>query len=64
MNLKLRGSYGSLGNSQISPYLYLEQLRATVSPVIIDGRRPSYIRNPSALADNFTWETATTFNTG
>jgi TonB-linked SusC/RagA family outer membrane protein len=62
--LKLRGSYGSLGNSQIDPYLYLEQLRASVSPVLIDGVRPSYIRNPAALADNFTWETATTFNMG
>lgn len=61
---KLRGSYGSLGNSQISPYLYLEQLRAAISPVIIDGTRPSYTRNPAALADNFTWETATTANVG
>lgn len=62
--LKLRGSYGSLGNSQIGPYLYLEQLRASTSPVLIDGGRPSYIRNPAALADNFTWETATTLNGG
>lgn len=63
-DLKLRGSYGSLGNSQISPYLYMEQLRASTSPVIVDGTRPSYIRNPSALASNFTWETATTLNGG
>ncbi|HEY0670295.1 MAG TPA: TonB-dependent receptor [Sphingobacteriaceae bacterium] len=63
-NLKVRASYGSLGNSQISPYLYLEQLRASVSPVVIEGRRPSAIGTPAALADNFTWETATTFNTG
>jgi TonB-linked SusC/RagA family outer membrane protein len=62
--LKLRGSYGSLGNSQISPYVYLEQLRASTSPVIIDGGRPSYISNPPALADNFTWETASTVNMG
>jgi TonB-linked SusC/RagA family outer membrane protein len=62
--LKLRGSYGSLGNSQISPYLYLEQLRANTSPVIIDGTRPTYISVPSALAGNFTWETATTMNGG
>jgi TonB-linked SusC/RagA family outer membrane protein len=63
-HLKVRGSYGSLGNSQISPYLYLEQLRANISPVIIEGGKPSYISNPAALADNFTWETATTFNMG
>ncbi len=62
--VKLRASYGSLGNSQISPYLYLEQLRASTSPVIIEGIKPSYIRNPAALAENFTWETATTFNRG
>lgn len=63
-NLKLRASYGSLGNSQISPYVYLEQLKAATSPVIIDGVKPSYIRNPAALASNFTWETATTLNAG
>lgn len=63
-NLKIRGSYGSLGNSQISPYLYMEQLKAATSPVIIDGSKPSYIKNPSALADNFTWETASTLNGG
>ncbi len=63
-DLKVRASYGSLGNSQISPYLYLEQLRANTSPVIINGGRPSYISSPAALADNFTWETATTLNFG
>lgn len=63
-NFKVRGSYGSLGNSQISPYLFLEQLRASVSPIIIEGTKPTYITNPAALADNFTWETATTVNLG
>ena len=63
-NLKIRGSYGSLGNSQIAPYLYLEQLKPALSPVIINGQFPAYIRNPSVIPDNFTWETATTTDAG
>lgn len=63
-NLKVRGSYGSLGNSQINPYVFLEQLRASKSPVIINGKQPAYISSPAALADRFTWETATTLDFG
>ena len=63
-NLKIRASYGSLGNSQIAPYLYLEQLRAVLSPIIINGQLPAYIRNPDVIPDNFTWETATTSDVG
>ena len=63
-NLKLRASYGSLGNSQIAPYLYLEQLKAVISPVVINGSLPPYIRNPAVIPDNFTWETATTSDLG
>jgi TonB-linked SusC/RagA family outer membrane protein len=63
-NLKVRGSYGSLGNSNINPYLFIAQLKAAKSPVIIGGSQPAYISAPSALADNFTWETATTLDFG
>jgi len=63
-NFKIRASYGSLGNSQIDPYLYLEQLKANKSKVIVGGVLPYYISNPAALPDNFTWETATTLDFG
>ncbi|MGN6342644.1 MAG: SusC/RagA family TonB-linked outer membrane protein [Ginsengibacter sp.] len=63
-NLKVRGSYGSLGNSNISPYVFIAQLKAAKSPVIIGGSQPAYISAPAALADKFTWETATTSDIG
>lgn len=63
-NLKVRGSYGSLGNSNISPYVFIAQLKAAKSPVIIGGTQPAYISAPAALADKFTWETATTLDFG
>lgn len=63
-NLKVRGSYGSLGNSNISPYVFIEQLKAARSPIIIGSTQPAYISAPVALADKFTWETATTLDFG
>ncbi|MGF7080180.1 TonB-dependent receptor [Mucilaginibacter sp. UYCu711] len=61
---KLRASYGSLGNSQISPYQYEKTIKAVQSGLILNGSFPTYLQQPAVLADNFTWETATTLNLG
>lgn len=63
-NFKLRGSYGSLGNSQIAPYMYTQQLRANVSTTIISGALPTYIQQPIVIPDNLTWEKSTTLDLG
>jgi len=63
-DLKVRASYGALGNSQIAPYLFIEQLKAAKATYILNGQQPAYIRNPTVIADDFTWETARTFNLG
>ncbi|WP_236974175.1 SusC/RagA family TonB-linked outer membrane protein [Membranihabitans maritimus] len=63
-NLKLRASYGSLGNSQINPYLYVPQIRASQTNKVIKGERPVVTRNPAVLPDDFTWETSTTLDFG
>lgn len=63
-NLKLRASYGSLGNSQIAPYLYVQQLRPIKSSVIVEGKYPIYVQAPAPIPEKFTWETATTFDLG
>jgi TonB-linked SusC/RagA family outer membrane protein len=64
--LKLRASYGSLGNqNNDNNYLYL--LRVTGVPNtnwIIDGQRPPYILPPGQLIPGLTWETITTLNFG
>ena len=63
-NLKPRFSYGALGNSQISPYMYLPQITASRTSKILQGTRPVVTRNPAVMADNFTWETSTTLDFG
>jgi len=63
--LKIRGSYGSLGNQNVSNYLYLSRI-----PVqnelnwILDGQRPPYATVPGLISDDLTWETITTLNLG
>lgn len=63
--MKLRASYGSLGNQNVNNYLYLSTI-----PVynelswIIDQERPVYATAPALISDNLTWETITTLNLG
>jgi len=63
-DLKLRASYGSLGNGNISSYTFQEQLSITQSGKVLNGVKPQYTRNPSVLPEGLTWETATTQNIG
>ncbi|MFZ0282800.1 MAG: SusC/RagA family TonB-linked outer membrane protein, partial [Bacteroidales bacterium] len=63
-DLKLRASYGSLGNGNISSYTFQEQLSITQLGRILNGVKPQYTRNPSVLPEGLTWETATTQNIG
>lgn len=63
-NLKFRGSYGSLGNGNISPYRFIETIGVTKSSLLLNGVMPSYVRNPAVLPDGLTWEKATTLDLG
>lgn len=63
-DLKLRASYGSLGNGNIDSYTYQEKLNISQLGRIIGGVRPQSTRNPSVLPTGITWETATTQNIG
>jgi TonB-linked SusC/RagA family outer membrane protein len=62
---KLRASYGSLGNQNVSSYLYIPSV-----PIyneldwIIGDARPTYARTPDLISDDLTWETITTANFG
>ncbi|MES2797851.1 MAG: TonB-dependent receptor [Bacteroidota bacterium] len=63
-DLKLRASYGSLGNGNVASYAYLEQFDISQSALILNGQRPQQTRNPVVIPDGLTWETATTKNIG
>ncbi|MFT4202495.1 MAG: TonB-dependent receptor [Chitinophagaceae bacterium] len=63
-DLKLRASYGSLGNGNIDPYTYLEQFSIGTSSRVLDGGKNPYTSAPGVIPDNLTWETARTGNIG
>lgn len=63
-NLKLRGSYGSLGNGSIASYAFQEKFGITQSGLILNGVRPQKTSQPGVLPDGLTWETSTTQNLG
>jgi TonB-linked SusC/RagA family outer membrane protein len=63
-DLKIRGSYGSLGNGNIASYAFQEAFNISQSGVILNGVRPQTTRIPAVLPDGLTWETSTTTNVG
>jgi TonB-linked SusC/RagA family outer membrane protein len=63
-DIKLRGSYGSLGNGNISSYRFQELYSVNQHSRVLNGARPAYTSMPSILPDGLTWETSTTFNFG
>jgi TonB-linked SusC/RagA family outer membrane protein len=63
-DLKVRASYGSLGNGNIGSYVYQEQFNISVLGRILNGIRPSQTSRPSVLPSGLTWETSTTKNIG
>lgn len=63
-NVKVRASYGSLGNGNIASYVYQEQFSIAQSGNILNGVKPQYTSRPSVLPDGITWETSTTTDLG
>jgi TonB-linked SusC/RagA family outer membrane protein len=63
-DLKLRASYGSLGNGNIASYAFQEVFNISQSGVILNGSRPQTTRNPGVVPGGLTWETSTTSNIG
>ena len=64
-DLKIRASYGSLGNQNVSNYLYISSMSVgSELGWILDGERPPYSVVPGLISDNITWETITTLNLG
>jgi TonB-linked SusC/RagA family outer membrane protein len=63
--LKLRGSYGSIGNQEISPYQYSPDMSIGKSTIWANGNKQvTVIGMPSLVSKNFTWETITTLDFG
>jgi len=63
-NLKLRASYGSLGNQQVSPYPYIPTMPISVTNTIIAGEQLIGVSSPGLVAPSLTWETVSTLDLG
>lgn len=72
-DVKFRTSYGTLGNSNVSTYSYLEKFTLSTfstggigsSYRYLNGSAASkYTSNPSQVPDNITWESSTTLDFG
>lgn len=64
-NLKLRGSYGSLGNQNVDNYIYIPSYGTTTMVDHVFGdKRPVGITAPGLISNTLTWETASTIDFG
>lgn len=63
-DLKIRASYGSLGNGNIASYAFQEKFAITQSGRVINGIRPQMTSQPGVIPNGLTWETSTTRNIG
>lgn len=63
-NWKLRASYGSLGNGQIPPYLFLPIIKSGTTSTIINGNFQNYLASPNVIPNGMTWEKSTTADFG
>lgn len=64
-NLKVRGSWGSLGNQNVDNYAYYAMFgNANYVSYIMGDSRPIGITPPGLVSPSLTWETAKTINGG
>lgn len=65
-NLKLRASYGVLGNQSVASYYpYISTMPIDRSTFLFDtSGYPTYIQTPSLVSPSLTWETVNTINFG
>jgi TonB-linked SusC/RagA family outer membrane protein len=62
---KLRLSYGSLGNQQVSDYLYLQTIStSTLSYLFDENGKPKSSSVSDPMSSGLTWETVKTYNAG
>ena len=63
-DLKIRASYGSLGNGNIASYAFQEKFGISQSGRVLNGVRPQQTSQPGVIPEGLTWETSTTQNIG
>lgn len=62
--LKLRASYGTVGNQNVSNYAYLATMGHGTMSTILDGVQPVYVSAPGLVSASLTWEQIRTLDVG
>lgn len=62
--LKLRASYGQLGNQSVANYGYLPSMEKKDSEYLFGNERGIFIQVPGLVSPNYTWEKVNTVNVG
>lgn len=62
--LKLRGSYGTLGNQNIDAYSYYPTMNVVNAPWLYGNNVPKTLEAPGMVRANFTWEKVESVNGG
>ncbi|MDH5826234.1 TonB-dependent receptor [Sphingobacterium sp. SG20118] len=63
-NLKVRYSYGSLGNQEVSTYAYISSMGTGQISYLVNGQKLNVANNPAPVVPTLTWEEITTSNLG
>lgn len=61
---KLRFSYGSLGNQNVSYYSYIASMTVSKMNYLLDGSKPMGVYQPGLISNSLTWEKVYTINGG
>lgn len=62
--LKLRASYGTLGNQFVGSYGYIPTMNSSRAPYLIGGERPQMVSAAQLVSSNYTWEKVSSGNLG
>ncbi len=62
--LKIRGSYGSIGNQNVRNYLYVPTMGVGQAGWLFGGQRLWSVGTPNITSINLTWETVSTLDFG
>ena len=62
--LKIRGSWGMIGNQDVGTDRYISTLSTSVDSWIIDGKKVQSTQKPTIVSSTLTWEKVTTLDLG
>ena len=63
-NLKLRGSWGNIGNQSVNPYQFVPAMSASQPNWVVGTTRPTTLTPPALVSNSFTWEKVSTLDFG